>query len=132
GAVVGRTVVVRIWVVSVGPCIIWRRVITRVIRSHVRSLRTSAQKSRNGTCANHRQQQCATLGFCCGFHQMIPLSSILISRLLSRNRVRNPACQLVHQTDGVFDEQAFFCTIRLTRPDRSHCYSFKFSHGWLL
>src|SRR6266487_4503389 len=52
-------------------------VITVVIRSHVRPLCTSAQKSCNDACAKDRQQQCstATLGFHCRFHQIFPFSN---------------------------------------------------------
>jgi len=70
--------VIRRLVVRICPVIRRRivrgRIITGVIRSYVRPLCTSAQKSRKDASAKDRQQQCSTavLGFHFRFHQMFP------------------------------------------------------------
>ena len=97
-------VVVIIVVVATGRRVIrgWIS-ITGVIRSHVMSLCTSAQKSFDDACAKDRQQQCSTvtLGFHCRVHQISPFLNSEFP-FWCRGAARATLLPVVHQAQRQF------------------------------
>jgi hypothetical protein len=124
--IIGRPVIVRrrVPIIAIVRRIIRGPIVTGVIRSHVRSLRTSGQETCNDACAKDRQQQCWTMaiGFHWCFPQMLPFFNSEFP-FLFREAVEATPCGLLAASRMTVLPANLPNRIRIKSTARSPCHS---------